>query len=92
MRHAIVSISLHSRLRPAIVRMSWIWCSKLVRMSHHLAAAVVSNDASFLLSKVQANTVNGTTYAEICARTTGAPRNRWFGPVGDPRDAGVGTS
>jgi 1-pyrroline-5-carboxylate dehydrogenase len=61
------------------------------RMSHHLAAAVVSNDASFQ-SKVQANTVNGTTYAEIHERTSGAPRNHWFGPAGDPRGAGIGTS
>ncbi|KAI8477378.1 MAG: aldehyde dehydrogenase [Monoraphidium minutum] len=34
----------------------------LERMSHHLTAAVVSNDAMFL-QHVLANTVNGTTYA-----------------------------
>ncbi len=37
-----------------------------------------------------ANTVNGTTYVGIRARTTGAPQNHWFGPSGDPRGAGEG--
>lgn len=60
------------------------------RMSHHLTAAVVSNDAAFQ-TKVLANTVNGTTYAGRRARTTGAPQNHWFGPAGDPRGAGIGT-
>jgi NAD-dependent aldehyde dehydrogenases len=48
------------------------------RMSHHLTAAVVSNDTKFL-TKVLSNTVNGTTYAGMRARTTGAPQNHWFG-------------
>lgn len=60
------------------------------RMSHHLTAAVVSNDPVFQ-TKVLANTVNGTTYAGRRARTTGAPQNHWFGPAGDPRGAGIGT-
>ena len=60
------------------------------RMSHHLTAAVVSNDVKFL-TKVLANTLNGTTYAGIRARTTGAPQNHWFGPAGDARGAGIGT-
>jgi len=60
------------------------------RMSHHLTAAVVSNDPEFQ-AKVLANTVNGTTYAGRRARTTGAPQNHWFGPAGDPRGAGIGT-
>jgi 1-pyrroline-5-carboxylate dehydrogenase len=60
------------------------------RMSHHLTAAVVSNDVEFQ-TKVLANTVNGTTYAGRRARTTGAPQNHWFGPAGDPRGAGIGT-
>ncbi|GLC37776.1 mitochondrial membrane protein [Pleodorina starrii] len=60
------------------------------RMSHHLTAAVVSNDISFV-QHVLAHTVNGTTYAGIRARTTGAPQNHWFGPAGDPRGAGIGT-
>jgi len=60
------------------------------RMSHHLTAAVVSNDMQFL-QKVLGNTVNGTTYSGIRARTTGAPQNHWFGPTGDPRGAGIGT-
>ena len=59
-------------------------------MSHHLTAAVVSNDVDFQ-TKVLANTVNGTTYAGRRARTTGAPQNHWFGPAGDPRGAGIGT-
>jgi len=62
----------------------------LERMSHHLTAAVVSNDPAFQ-SKVLANTVNGTTYAGRRARTTGAPQNHWFGPAGDPRGCGIGT-
>lgn len=40
---------------------------------------------------ILANTTNGTTYAGIRARTTGAPQNHWFGPSGDPRGAGIGT-
>lgn len=59
-------------------------------MSHHLTAAVVSNDVTFL-QEVLAHTVNGTTYAGLRARTTGAPQNHWFGPAGDPRAAGIGT-
>merc|ERR1719361_1309548 len=60
------------------------------KMSHHLTAAVVSNDPRFQ-DKVLGRTVNGTTYAGIKARTTGAPQNHWFGPAGDPRGAGIGT-
>lgn len=60
------------------------------RMSHHLTAAVVSNDAEFQ-NTVLAHTVNGTTYAGRRARTTGAPQNHWFGPAGDARGAGIGT-
>jgi len=59
-------------------------------MHAHLTAAVVSNDVLFL-QEVLSNTVNGTTYAGIRARTTGAPQNHWFGPAGDPRGAGIGT-
>ncbi|KAK2663986.1 hypothetical protein Ddye_002560 [Dipteronia dyeriana] len=62
----------------------------LERMHAHLTAAVVSNDPLFL-QKVIGNTVNGTTYAGLRARTTGAPQNHWFGPAGDPRGAGIGT-
>jgi 1-pyrroline-5-carboxylate dehydrogenase len=60
------------------------------RMEAHLTAAVVSNDVLFR-NKVLANTVNGTTYSGLRARTTGAPQNHWFGPAGDPRGAGIGT-
>eukprot|EP00388_Colpodella_angusta_P008232 GDKJ01022657.1.p1 GENE.GDKJ01022657.1~~GDKJ01022657.1.p1 ORF type:complete len:545 (+),score=103.58 GDKJ01022657.1:25-1659(+) len=59
-------------------------------MSHHLTAAVVSKDSVFL-NHILSNTVNGTTYAGIRARTTGAPQNHWFGPGGDPMAAGIGT-
>ncbi|CAM8972723.1 hypothetical protein QQ045_030421 [Rhodiola kirilowii] len=62
----------------------------LERMHAHLTAAVVSNDQMFL-QEVIGNTVNGTTYAGLRARTTGAPQNHWFGPAGDPRGAGIGT-
>jgi len=60
------------------------------RMNAHLTAAVVSNDPLFL-QDVLGRSVNGTTYAGIRARTTGAPQNHWFGPAGDPRGAGIGT-
>ena len=60
------------------------------KMDHHLTAAVVSKDPNFI-SKVLGKTINGTTYAGIRARTTGAPQNHWFGPAGDPRAAGIGS-
>ncbi|XP_029129243.1 probable aldehyde dehydrogenase [Cajanus cajan] len=60
------------------------------RMHNHLTAAVVSSDPLFL-QEVIGNTVNGTTYAGLRARTTGAPQNHWFGPAGDARGAGIGT-
>jgi len=62
----------------------------LEKIPLHLTAAVVSNDPLFQ-QKVLGLTVNGTTYAGIRARTTGAPQNHWFGPSGDPRSAGIGT-
>ncbi|GER38569.1 delta-1-pyrroline-5-carboxylate dehydrogenase 1 protein [Striga asiatica] len=62
----------------------------LERMHAHLTAAVVSNDPLFV-QEVVGNSVNGTTYAGLRARTTGAPQNHWFGPAGDPRGAGIGT-
>jgi 1-pyrroline-5-carboxylate dehydrogenase len=62
----------------------------LERMSHHLTAGVVSNDAVFL-KKVLGASVNGTTYCGMRGRTTGAPQTHWFGPGGDPRGAGIGT-
>lgn len=60
-------------------------------MSHHLTAAVVSNDNVFQ-ERILGSTVNGTTYSGLRARTTGAPQNHWFGPCGDPRGAGIGTA
>ena len=64
--------------------------SILEKMENHLTAAVVSNDILFL-DKILGNTINGTTYAGIRARTTGAPQNHWFGPCGDPRGSGIGS-
>jgi 1-pyrroline-5-carboxylate dehydrogenase len=60
------------------------------RISHHLTAAVVSDDPVFQ-GRVLGATVNGTTYCGMRARTTAAPQNHWFGPCGDPRAAGIGT-
>jgi 1-pyrroline-5-carboxylate dehydrogenase len=60
------------------------------KMKHNLTAAVVSGQADFV-HRVLSNTVNGTTYAGLRARTTGAPTNHWFGPAGDPRGAGIGS-
>ena len=57
---------------------------------HHLTAAVVSNDVHFT-ERILGQSVNGTTYHGLRARTTGAPQNHWFGPCGDPRGAGIGT-
>eukprot|EP00921_Rhytidocystis_pertsovi_P015748 GHVQ01024986.1.p1 GENE.GHVQ01024986.1~~GHVQ01024986.1.p1 ORF type:complete len:310 (+),score=31.90 GHVQ01024986.1:1055-1984(+) len=64
--------------------------SMLERMSHHLTAAIVSSNMQFL-QYMLGNTVNGTTYAGLRARTTGAPQNHWFGPAGDASGAGIGT-
>lgn len=44
------------------------------------------------VDNVMSNTVNGTQYEGLRARTTGAPQNHWFGPSGDPRGAGIGTA
>lgn len=62
----------------------------LERIDAHLTAAIVSNEPEFV-NRMLANTVNGTTYAGIRARTTGAPQNHWFGPAGTPLAAGIGT-
>ncbi len=59
-------------------------------MRNHLTMAVVSNDPQFL-DEVLGLTVNGTVYAGILARTTGAPQNHNFCPSNDPRAAGIGT-
>lgn len=58
--------------------------------NQHLTAGIVSNDSKFL-NKLLAHSINGTTYAGLRARTTGAPQNHWFGPCGDPRAGGIGT-
>ena len=49
------------------------------------------SDQQLTIVQVLGNTVNGTTYAGIMARCTGAPQNHWFGPASDPRAAGIGT-
>ena len=58
---------------------------------YQLASAMPAAPDKHMSLQVLANTVNGTTYAGIRARTTGAPQNHWFGPAGDPRSAGIGT-
>jgi 1-pyrroline-5-carboxylate dehydrogenase len=57
---------------------------------NHLTAAVVSSDVLFN-DRILSQTLNGTQYSGLRARTTGAPQNHWFGPCGDPRGAGIGT-
>ncbi|SVD46793.1 uncharacterized protein METZ01_LOCUS399647, partial [marine metagenome] len=59
----------------------------LEKITQNLTAAIVSNNSIFQ-QDLLANTVNGTTYTGMKARTTGAPQNHWFGPSGDPRSAG----
>jgi 1-pyrroline-5-carboxylate dehydrogenase len=63
----------------------------LQNLPHHLTAAIVSNDVIFT-DKLLGETINGTTYHGLRARTTGAPQNHWFGPCGDSRGAGIGTA
>ena len=41
--------------------------------------------------QVLSNTINGTIYAGIRAKTTASPQQHWFGPSGDPRSAGIHT-
>jgi len=60
------------------------------RMENHLTAGIVSNDQLFL-NEVLSNTISGTIYAGMRARTTAAPQQHWFGPSGDPRSAGIHT-
>ena len=62
----------------------------LNKVQNHLTAGIVSSDVQFI-NEVLANTINGTTYAGIRARTTGAPQQHWFGPSGDPRAGGIHT-
>lgn len=62
----------------------------LEQLPHHLTAACVSNDPIFT-ERILGESVNGTTYHGLKARTTGAPQNHWFGPCGDSRGAGIGT-
>lgn len=60
-------------------------------MENHLTAGVVSNNVHFL-QEVLGNTISGTTYAGIRAKTTAAPQQHWFGPSGDPRAGGIHTA
>lgn len=59
-------------------------------LPNFLTAACVSNDPLFQ-ERILGQTMNGTQYTGLKARTTGAPQNHWFGPSGDPRGAGIGT-
>jgi len=63
----------------------------LNNLPNFLTAALVSNDPIFT-DYVLGDTLNGTQYHGLRARTTGAPQNHWFGPSGDPRGAGIGTA
>jgi len=63
----------------------------LNRMQSHLTAGIVSNDMMFL-NHVIGETVPGTCYAGIRAKTTAAPQQHWFGPSGDPRSGGIHTA
>lgn len=47
------------------------------RMPNHLTAGIVSNDVQFV-HHCLANTINGTQYAGIRAKTTAAPQQHWF--------------
>jgi len=60
------------------------------RVHNHLTAGIVSNDMQFL-NHILGNTISGTIYAGIRARTTAAPQQHWFGPSGDPRSGGIHT-
>lgn len=64
--------------------------SALNRMPNHLTAGIVSNDVQFL-NEVLGNTISGTIYAGLLARTTAAPQQHWFGPSGDVRAGGIHT-
>ncbi|MBI2046057.1 MAG: aldehyde dehydrogenase family protein [Parcubacteria group bacterium] len=50
-------------------------------IQHKLTAAVVSDDISFI-NQIVGATANGTTYAGLRARTTGAPEWHGFHPAG----------
>ncbi|CAJ1359516.1 unnamed protein product [Effrenium voratum] len=60
------------------------------RMPNHLTAGVVSNNPVFI-NEVLGNSITGTTYVGMRARTTGAPVQHWFGPSGDVRAGGIHT-
>jgi len=61
------------------------------RQLHRRLQTPASTCAHVCRHHILGRTLNGTTYAGIRARTTGAPQNHWFGPAGDPRGAGIGT-
>lgn len=60
------------------------------KLKNRLTAGIVDNDPSFI-NYILGRTTNGTTYAGIKARTTGAPQWHFFGPTGHPASAGIGT-
>ena len=62
----------------------------LNKMQNHLTAGIVSADNQFL-NEVLGNTISGTIYAGLMARTTAAPQQHWFGPSGDVRAGGIHT-
>jgi hypothetical protein len=74
------------RLHPTPTWHAHVHAGRHLTQTSHVCVRVPSP-----LQEVLAHTVNGTTYAGLRARTTGAPQNHWFGPAGDPRAAGIGT-
>lgn len=62
----------------------------LNELEQHLTAGVVDRDVTFV-EYILGRTINGTTYAGILGRTTGAPQWHYFGPAGHPASAGIGT-
>jgi 1-pyrroline-5-carboxylate dehydrogenase len=62
----------------------------LEKIPNRLTAGIVSNDMPFI-HNILGHTTNGTIYAGMNARTTGALQNQFFGPCGSPEDAGIHT-
>ncbi|KAM7471388.1 hypothetical protein LguiA_009571 [Lonicera macranthoides] len=84
---------MHAHLTAAVVSNDLLFLQ--ARDFDYIFISAVNVKLNFILrapaNEVIGKTVNGTTYAGLRARTTGAPQNHWFGPAGDPRGAGIGT-
>ncbi|KAF4403535.1 hypothetical protein G4B88_002388 [Cannabis sativa] len=95
---------MHAHLTAAVVSNDAHFLQARISFSHKAMHKFIFYLCSFILqypsmqflqdhiiTEVIGKTVNGTTYAGLRGRTTGAPQNHWFGPAGDPRGAGIGT-